>query len=135
FWTIPELKIGERGEFEVMYECIAATDLNGARIEASTSVNGQLTRPANMAFEILPAAAAPPESRGAAPGAAAPRLVMQLTPTADRVRAGSRVICTLSLQNQDGVAHNNVGIQILFPNELTPDLDRINASIQQRYNL
>lgn len=126
-WIIPNLPAGEQRVFQIEYQCIAPTNTRGACTKATASVPN-MVRESEGCVEILPAASA----GAGTPSTAQPGLTFSLSTLAVRPRERTQGIYTVTIINQGQQSDKNVQLEVFFPPELTPDVARINQSLQAR---
>ena len=134
-WLLAQLPAGEQRVFEVEYNCLQATDINGARSTASASV-GNLYRAAEANIEILPRVmpATPDVGPVPPPSDAANQsdLELRIAEYGDRVHVGERMTYSVSIDNKGQQSDTQLGLEVSFPLEMTPDVERINQTLRSK---
>ncbi|MBN1853066.1 MAG: DUF11 domain-containing protein, partial [Pirellulales bacterium] len=132
-WTLDSLPAGQRKVLNVEYECTAATDLNSART-ITTITAGNLTRTHEAFLEILNGAAPSESGTGGRLPAAGPHPNIELTIAGPDwpIRLGDLISYPASIVNKGQGSDSQLLLEVTFPPELTPDLDRINDRLRTK---
>ncbi len=143
-WAVSRLEVGETKHFDVNCECMAP------KLEACSTVlitadtgAGSIRKAEKSCLEIrpgrnveppvgpVPGGNVLPDVTPALPGVvpnnpnATGALRMEVLPSTNTVRAGARVTYQISISNSAATADEQVQLRVLFPPELTPDVDAI----------
>ena len=127
-WRIDRLNPGETRRFDV--ECASLRPANRAGGLAKVTDDSGLMRVAEHYVEILPGqvGATPP----AGGGGNTSTLRLAIEPFADTLRAGQRSTFRFFLENQAATPEEQVLLQIVFPAELTPDVNTMTNTANVR---
>lgn len=126
-WVIPQLRPGETKRFDIDVYCADQSLRAMTKVEATAQTASGLIRNADEhSIEIKPATGTPPAAGGGPPPAGADSpLRIRVAPNDATVRATTRTIINVRVQNASAVPDSQVRVLVLFPPELTPDLTAI----------
>jgi uncharacterized repeat protein (TIGR01451 family) len=131
-WTLESLAPGERRVYEVEFEMMRATEGGrNAQATAIVTIDGQFQ--ADQAeVEILPRSlpAEPPPAAEPQQPPPGPDVAMEITESADPVKAGTRTTYQVFLVNNGQQPAFDVTLHITYSAELGPVLDTINQSLR-----
>lgn len=128
-WRIPRLDVGESKKFEV--QCSSLRPANRAGGIAKVTDDSGLMRVDDHYVEVLPgqdtggvAPEGPPQQGGT--------LRLAIEPAADTLRAGQRTTIRFLIENQATAPEEQVVLSVIFPPELTPDINMMTNSANVR---
>ncbi|MCA9235470.1 MAG: DUF11 domain-containing protein [Planctomycetales bacterium] len=127
-WVIPRMAPGDVQRFDVDVYCVTQTQQAKTYVEATVQTEtgaGTIRTAAEHTIEILPSAGAPPAAGGAAAPAATGPLRIRVEPNDTTVRATTKTIIQVRVQNAAETPDQQISVRVVFPPELTPDLNSL----------
>ncbi|MCA9230715.1 MAG: hypothetical protein KDA57_08685 [Planctomycetales bacterium] len=140
-WRLPRLEVGATTRLDVQCQCIGQAENACSRVQVSAETGttaGTISGADEYCMSILPAAdVVPPGAQpqpvtpSVTPPGASNVLRLGITSFADPVRAGASATYQIIVQNGP-TADEQVQLRVLFPAELTPNVNEIstNANVQ-----
>ncbi len=128
-WRIDRLDVGQSKKFEV--QCSSLRPANRAGGLVKVTDDSGLMRVDDHYVEILPGR----DTGGVTPGGPAPAggtLRLAIEPFSDTLRAGQRTTLRFLIENQANTPEEQVVLSIVFPPELTPDINTMTNTANVR---
>ncbi len=132
-WQYQRLEVGESKKVEIECLCLQPSPQACSLVKVTADVEGAASGLVKVANHCVEIAAGP--SRSAPGAAAAPlqaNLQMEILSFANPARAGSRATYQIVVKNTAATADEQVTLKVQFPQELTPDISTVQATVRWR---